>query len=565
MAMSLYLLLVLGCGSILAEGKEHYWGNCDKWDRDRNGCAISSGEKCSDHLSPGPKKATLEMVIGNLPPSTPEVPVHLHFFAAREALGYNPVEGPHMHTIYRSPRHAYPFYTDPDFNGGNVRVNETGHAVLRLMAPSTYVVCQNRIRWPHLKLRLCTGENFTTYRVESIDFTYWGPKVRACSVKDESKLYKVHSFNRTDVPIPQIPNEMVAVAAETTEKATTTPETTTEKVTTTEKITTTEKVTTTIVTSIEEITTTFQTSTTEKVIADATLSMSEEIDDSYDWDALEYSPVYQCLTDSLVYNHFTSECSKTCPADSDLKHGQCVRQDKMQQDVEFNMSWELKVYCDEECWSNKKGRSLHMLRLAVADHLDIPFQEVLKVVLRPVAHEHTHRRLDNHFTGATLFIGVTSGRIDAEKGQELLRTFLNDKTSASQLLGLEVHNLVIVDKKVTTLVEVDDAEASDEYSQFYKDYEPQDARGSGLSTIPGSPEDVFPAGVVVGVAAAVVVLGILTAVGLWYKKRMQQKNVQGKNVVEAVKVGAEDSKLPEEKGKFPEEKGKLPEEKVLAV
>mmetsp|Transcript_15945 Transcript_15945/g.28480 ORF Transcript_15945/g.28480 Transcript_15945/m.28480 type:complete len:504 (-) Transcript_15945:200-1711(-) len=502
----LRIIFALGGAAIFAQGKDLYWGYCDTWGRDRDGCAITSGEKCSDHLSPGPKNATLEIVVGNLPPSTAETPVHVHFFAAREAVGYNPVDGPHYYTIYRNPRHAYPNYTDPDFNGGNVRVNESGFAVLRLMAPSTYVVCQNRIRWPHLKLRLCTGENYLTYRVESMDFTKNGIKVRACSVKD-AKLYKVHSFTRTAVPIPQEPE--------------TTPATTTTK---------------------------FLPTTTEGV---ATLSkeMEPETDDSYDWDALEYSPVYQCLTDGLVYNHFTSECSEQCPSGSDLKHGQCVREEKMEQDVKFNTSWELKVHCDEECWANKKSRSLHILRLSVADHLDIPFQEILNVVLRPTVH--THRRLSGHLTEASLFVSVTTSRMEAKKGEELLRAFLSDKESASQLLGLEVHNLVLVDKQATALDDLDAAEASDEYAQFYKDAEPKDVRGGSLSTIPGSPEDVFPAGVVVAVAAAVVFLGMLTAVGLWYKKRMQQKNVEGKDVVKGEKVGApEDSKLPEENNKI---------------
>merc|ERR1712232_457073 len=77
-----------------------------------------------------------------------------------------------------------------------------------------------------------------------------------------------------------------------------------------------------------------------------------------DWDALEFSPVFQCLEDSKLYNQFSSDCVDACPAGSEQKRGQCVRPEKYKWS-HFRSTWSMAVDCAEGCWESKKGVSIH--------------------------------------------------------------------------------------------------------------------------------------------------------------------------------------------------------------
>lgn len=467
-------------------GGNAMWGSCDRWDRDRSGCHLTSGHKCNAYLSSGPADATFELILADLPPSTNNKSVHLQWFAPYEAPEFNPLTYRPVWRVYNSPKSAYPKFSDEEFNGGNVRVNETGHAVLRLKAPSTYHVCRNLIRYPHVHIRFCHGEDYVVDRAETVDFGFQGPVVRGCN----GKRFKVQSFrNITDKAYKQHP---------LLDKT----RTTTSKIVDTSKLATTTNM-----------------PTTSKFL---NTGASEEKDghlvgnSSFDWDALEFSPVYQCLLERKVYDLTGEGCVDTCPATTELKHGQCVRKAVGIQ-VQLQAAWHLQVHCDDACWKAKTSRTRHILRLAAADHLDIPFQEVLNVVLRPELTS-SRRLAEKEMSAASLYLSINTTRIGASKGQELLEKFIKNIDDASQILGLEVQGLTLV--KDTPVQDALDAlksgEAEDEFAQFYSEVEGEDTVVLGSDTTEG-----LPLAAIVAIAGCVLVLGGLISAGLWFKRRQQ--------------------------------------------
>jgi len=459
------------------------WGSCDRWDRDRSGCHLTSGHKCSAYLSSGPEDATFELILADLPPSTKNKSVHLQWFAPYEAPEFNPLTDKPAWRVYNSPKYAYPKFSDEEFNGGNVRVNETGHAVLRLKAPSTYFVCRNLVRYPHVHIRFCHGEDYVVDRAETVDFGFQGPEVRGCS----GKRFRVQSFrNITDKTYKQY---------HLLEK----PRTTTAKII-----------------DVTKLATTTNMPSTSKFL---NIGASEEKDgrlvgnNSFDWDALEFSPVYQCLLEKKVYDLTGEGCVDTCPATTELKHGQCVRKAVGIQ-VQLKAAWSLQVHCDDACWKSKTPRTRHILRLAAADHLDITFQEVLNVVLRPELAS-SRRLAEKEMSVANLHLSVNTTRIGASKGQELLENFIKNIDDASQILGLEVKGMTLM-KDTSVQDALESGEAEDEFAQFYTEVEEDDTVVLGSDTTDG-----LPSAVIVAIAGCVLVLGGLISAGLWFKRRQQ--------------------------------------------
>merc|ERR1740121_3045951 len=80
--------------------------------------------------------------------------------------------------------------------------------------------------------------------------------------------------------------------------------------------------------------------------------------------------------------------------------------------------------------------TLHNVRLSVAGHLDIPFQEVEFAALIWTMGS-SDRRL-NGGTQAFLFVKVMTERYDQDVGTTSLGGFLDNLGHASQLLGMEV-------------------------------------------------------------------------------------------------------------------------------
>lgn len=128
------------------------------------------------------------------------------------------------------------------------------------------------------------------------------------------------------------------------------------------------------------------------------------------------------------------------------------------------------------------------MRLALADHLDIPFQEVGRVLLRRSARVTGDRRLDqsqSSVPSAYLDISIRSRRHTAESGKRHLEAFLNDAVVASQILGVAVHSLEWLDvrkhREAETNMSSDSVlgEDGDVYTPYYEQVEPNSEDGKG--------------------------------------------------------------------------------------
>jgi hypothetical protein len=216
--------------------------------------------------------------------------------------------------------------------------------------------------------------------------------------------------------------------------------------------------------------------------------------EAYDWDALEFSPVYQCLQAGRFYSQINSSCVSRCPGNTDVAHGQCVLPHTSESHSNFTGLWKLQTDCGPECWKQKSEVSIHFLRLALADHLDIPFQEVGRILLRRSLTPTSDRRLQQSqatVPAAYLDISVSSRRHTAESGNRHLEAFLSDSLVASQLLGVAVHSLEHLDESRLSEVEADMSseqvigEDGDVFSQYYDELVPQTENESGDAAFGG--------------------------------------------------------------------------------
>jgi hypothetical protein len=105
-----------------ASASGHIWGSCGdtlKDEVDATSCRLVDGASCWDQLSDGPLDADIEVVLGNLPASTSEDPVHLQWWAAyKSEHEYQPLVNAHGAAVYSNMHTAYPKYWEPGFNEG---------------------------------------------------------------------------------------------------------------------------------------------------------------------------------------------------------------------------------------------------------------------------------------------------------------------------------------------------------------------------------------------------------------------------------------------------------------
>lgn len=278
-------------------------------------------------------------------------------------------------------------------------------------------------------------------------------------------------------------------------------------------------------------------------------------------DAIEFSPVYNCLADTKLFDQFSSKCSAECPSDADLVHAQCVRKPVGGSLLAWQVlaaSWHFNLDCNAKCWSDTVPVSHHMVRLALADHFDITFQEVETVQL--------HKDPEKPLTHAVLNVTIITNRLAPELGSSLLTTFLTNSSMASDVLGLTVRDVVEVNGKGQGDVGKDQGEGnavvadsnvpgetSDQYSEYYAPLEKEaedKARSRGRSnSIAGVevPESV-PVDVIIGVAATIMVLSVVVAV--WLRRRRQQlmeiannDNTQVKKVEDPEVTKVEDAEV----------------------
>jgi len=153
-----------------------------------------------------------------------------------------------------------------------------------------------------------------------------------------------------------------------------------------------------------------------------------------DLDALEFSPVFQCLSSGLLYDHFAGDCVSACPIGTAVSRGQCVKPAVVRRSS-FAASWQLYICgCDEKCWSDKRNGTLHRLRLEIADHLDIPLHEVQELDLR-----FESRSLNPHQAAvARMHVRISSPRYAADTGIAMLRSLFRGMEGSSEALAMLV-------------------------------------------------------------------------------------------------------------------------------
>mmetsp|Transcript_83515 Transcript_83515/g.183582 ORF Transcript_83515/g.183582 Transcript_83515/m.183582 type:complete len:614 (-) Transcript_83515:375-2216(-) len=414
------------------------WGTCDDWTHNVTGCTLEDGLKCSSHLSDGPTDYDVSLTITALPPSTEDAPIYLQWWAARKSKRtYFPQFSPHGCYIYGNIKDAYPHYEDTDFNGGNVQVSANGTATIRVRAPATYRVS----RWvllPHIHLRLCSGVNFAHSSADSIFFTWFGPRL----VKGSHGASHAAMLNGSWTPN--------STAGQTT--------------------------TTTLAIDLSSTTTTVLQESEEGESMDDALI--QEAIDALDMDALEFSPIYQCLLQNKFYSYWTSTCVQECPSDADVVVGQCVTKAVSETPTTLESAWSLEVACAEYCWHDKLNVTLHHVRIAVADQMKIPFQEVTKVTLA-ISRTLASRRLSNTSAThvATLKVSLASTRVKSDD-LALLENFIDETSSASWLLGFDVYEVAhisIQDADADTAEDDDILEitnSSDPYANAYDEVAP---------------------------------------------------------------------------------------------
>lgn len=187
--------------------------------------------------------------------------------------------------------------------------------------------------------------------------------------------------------------------------------------------------------------------------------------------------------------------------------------------------------------------TLHALRLALADHLDVPFQEAEEIRLA----RDSSRRLSagEPATNAHVHVKVVTSRLSTEEGVLLLQNpdFLGNTSYASELLGMTVLGVESPDDLVNAVSDsIVNPTHPDQFDTYYINLEAPTQKSEGASVAGFE----VPAAVIVGIAVtcAVLIAAILLypfyCKGRCTRTSMDQKTVKG-NVV------TEEGKLPQEK------------------
>ncbi|CAK0885773.1 unnamed protein product [Prorocentrum cordatum] len=502
------------------------WGSCGDSlpdEADVTSCDLVDGSSCSDHLSDGPPDADIEVVLGNLPASTSEDPVHLQWWAGfKSEHEYQPLVSAHGAAIYNDMHIAYPKYWEPGFNGGNVRVNESGIAVVRFAAPSTYYV-KPYLAWPHVHFRVCKGGAGAAFYYDSLVFA----KSVFMVSRSQGSPIVILSLSRYDsdhgVQNYSIPESIGYLSIPSTSTATTL------------------TISTTSVSSVVDFSSdaySLTATTTATISRPATGSlpeilMSAEME-ALTLDALEFSPVYDCLVDGTVFDHFSGSCADACPGDAELQYGQCVLPEiEASSRVTLTASWHLEVHCEELCGLGMENETLHHVRLAVAGHLDVPFQEVARAALTWLHADG--RRLSTGARVAVLSVQVETSRHDEVNGLDKLRVFAANPSSIGQLLGMNVNEAhvlpdgAIISGGPTWTIRDD----SDPFAVAYEVLLGSQVDGGKQES---TADSLLPAGVIVGLAASVVAFGFACGWLLWVFRRRSRRALAANEEVEVPKV-----------------------------
>jgi len=517
----------------------HIWGSCGDDLADEGGatsCRLVGGASCSDHLSEGPPDADLEIVLGNLPPSTSDGPVHLQWWAAfKSEHEYQPLASAHGAAVYSNMHTAYPQYWEPGFNGGNVRVNESGVAVVRFAAPATYYFTPY-LAWPHVHFRVCEGDANADFYYDSLGFstTVWmQTRSQDSPITILSQNYYASDNGVQNYSIPEsigylnVPSTSTATTSTTSSRTTTTSSTT--SITATTSIA--------VVSSTVDFTgTTFSEAATSTInILDTgslhAILISAEME-ALTLDALEFSPVYDCLVEGAVFDHFSGSCADSCPDDAELQYGQCVLPETGSQ-VTLTASWHMEVHCKELCGVGMENETLHNVRLGVAGHLDVPFQEVARTALTWLDAEG--RRLSTGVRSAVLSVQVETRRHDKINGLDSLWAFVASPNDVGRVLGMTVEKVEVLSEGATisdgpTWTITDD---SDPYTVAYNVFLGEQADGDKQASAAGSR---LATEAVVGLIVSMVACGFACGGLLWVLRRRSRLSLTGSNAKDVLEV-----------------------------
>jgi len=160
----------------------------------------------------------------------------------------------------------------------------------------------------------------------------------------------------------------------------------------------------------------------------------------------------------------------------------------------------------------------HSVRLALADHLDVTFQEANHVRLR--------RDESSPTTHAHLKIMISTRRLNTDVGKTLLGSFLGNASIASEILGLVVHTVehqILSDnaegsshpdegQNASLIDMITTGEDEDEYAKYYAPLEKNaeqlaQPQASGERSVAGVPvPSSIPTFAIVAVAGGIVLL-----------------------------------------------------------
>lgn len=438
-----------------SKGRDVMWGRCSGWFRKMRSCILKEAT-CSAHLSQGPEDADVEVRLGNLPVFKNH-PTFVQWWAPRRSEEpYDPFANPGGAQVYPSMFEAYPRYFDQDFNGGNVQVSPDGTAVIRFRAPATYRV-HKHTRTPHVHLRICSGGSDSPFSVilgrkDKVQLTPEGPVAKSECNSAENKI-NVLGFRRLgDLSI------------------------------------------------------------TAKSLVSRGMGLVSQLIEQIDLDALEFSPVFQCLSAGLYYDHIHGDCAAACPAGAVINQGQCVK--PAVKANTFSAMWHLQICgCDEQCWADKRNGTLHRLRLEIADHLDIPLHEVEELDI-----SFDSKNSNPHMASlAHMHIRISSPRHTPDTGAAMLRSlFLNMEGSSEVLamLVLGVRELFV--KDLGFLHKRIKVSGEDAFAPFYEDLDIVRASAAADGPAPGPVQSAAPAlGQAFGpTVVPTVVLGLLPGLAL---------------------------------------------------
>jgi hypothetical protein len=234
-------------------------------------------------------------------------------------------------------------------------------------------------------------------------------------------------------------------------------------------------------------------------------------------DALEFSPVYDCLVDGTVFDHFSGSCADTCPEDAELQYGQCVLPEiESSAHVTLTASWHMEVHCEELCGAGMENETLHNVRLGVAGHLDVPFQEVARAALTWLDAEG--RRLSTGARNAVLSVQVETRRHDESNGLDTLRTWVANPSDIGRVLGMSVEKVNILPEDATisggpTWAITND---SDPYAVAYNVLLGERVDSGSQASAGGS---LLPTEAVVGLLVSMVTCGFACGGLLWVLRR----------------------------------------------